>query len=73
MAQAEQQLWWYTILHEKVLSTLIDHKVGKNELILDIGCGTGGLMQRLTSQKFTTKGIDISDMAIDYCKKKILT
>jgi 2-polyprenyl-3-methyl-5-hydroxy-6-metoxy-1,4-benzoquinol methylase len=71
MDGVEQDLWWYKILHEKVLYFLSYHKISKDNLIIDLGCGTGGLLQKLTSFGYTTLGIDISEHAIAFCKKKI--
>ena len=73
MALVEQKLWWYSILHEKVVSTLKSFKINNQDLIIDLGCGTGGLMQRLIAAGYQTKGIDISATAISFCKKKVLT
>jgi 2-polyprenyl-3-methyl-5-hydroxy-6-metoxy-1,4-benzoquinol methylase len=73
LAFVENKLWWYKILHEKVLKSLKDYKIQKQDLIMDFGCGTGGLLEILLSHKYyNVKGIEVSDFAIDFCKKKIL-
>ncbi len=71
MALVEHTLWWYKVLHEKVLKTLLAHKIRKDTLIVDLGCGTGGLLQKLSEAGYQAQGIDISESAIDFCKKKI--
>ena len=73
MAFVEQKLWWYIVLHEKVVSTLKSFNINNQDLIIDLGCGTGGLMQRLITEGYRTKGLDISETAISFCKKKVLT
>ena len=54
----ENSHWWYIGLHELILSV-----VGKNHSaslkILDAGCGTGGMLQRLQSTGVSF-GLDIS-------------
>jgi SAM-dependent methyltransferase len=70
MARVEHKLWWYNILHEKVLNTIASYKITANDLIVDIGCGTGGLMQKLLARGYRVKGIDLSETAIHFCQKK---
>jgi 2-polyprenyl-3-methyl-5-hydroxy-6-metoxy-1,4-benzoquinol methylase len=73
MAFVEKKLWWYRILHEKVLKSVIDNQIPKKDFILDLGCGTGGLLEKLIALGYNNvKGIDTSDFAIDFCKKKVL-
>ena len=44
MFEVERQLWWYQILHRKVLSQITSHfRTHYSDLkILDAACGTGG-------------------------------
>jgi|AntRauTorckE6833_2_1112554.scaffolds.fasta_scaffold00418_7 demethylmenaquinone methyltransferase/2-methoxy-6-polyprenyl-1,4-benzoquinol methylase len=47
------------------------HKVGKNDSILDVGCGTGILYSVLEEKKFTYYlGIDIASKMLDVFKEK---
>ncbi|UTA66235.1 bifunctional 2-polyprenyl-6-hydroxyphenol methylase/3-demethylubiquinol 3-O-methyltransferase UbiG [Emticicia sp. 21SJ11W-3] len=74
MYEAEGQLWWYKILHEKILNT-ISSKFADNKKIkiLDAGCGTGGLMQLLIKHGYVNiEGFDFSDDAVDFCKERKL-
>lgn len=38
--------------------------------ILDIGCGTGGIMAALKTAGYEVEGIDPSDAALNYCRDK---
>ncbi|PWK28308.1 methyltransferase family protein [Arcicella aurantiaca] len=74
MFEAEEKLWWYRILHEKI-SAEIQSKFGQNKdiTILDIGCGTGGLLTFLrTNQYANIQGIDYSDYSIHFSKSRNL-
>jgi 2-polyprenyl-3-methyl-5-hydroxy-6-metoxy-1,4-benzoquinol methylase len=75
MYEAEEKLWWYRILHEKIL-TEIQAKFGskKDISILDIGCGTGGLLSFLVQHNYTNlQGIDYSEHSIYFSKIRNLT
>jgi SAM-dependent methyltransferase len=74
MYEAEETLWWYRILHEKVLAEI--QKKNYNNLdinILDVGCGTGGLLEFLRKNGYKNiQGIDYSEPAIQFCKERNL-
>ena len=74
MYEAEEKLWWYKVLHEKVLKE-IQNKFGKNAQIkiLDAGCGTGGLMSFLIKNGYQNiQGFDYSVDAVSFCKERNL-
>ena len=74
MYEAEEKLWWYKILHEKIL-TEIQLKFGsKNDIsVLDIGSGTGGLLAFLRQNNYTNlQGIDYSEYSIHFSKLRNL-
>ncbi len=74
MYEAEEKLWWYKVLHEKVLKE-IKNKFGKNKQIkiLDAGCGTGGLMSFLLKNGYQNiQGFDYSVDAVSFCKERNL-
>jgi SAM-dependent methyltransferase len=74
MYQAEEKLWWYRILHEKVLAE-IHAKYASNKAvsILDIGCGTGGLLSILRQSNYeNVQGIDYADASIYFSKLRNL-
>lgn len=62
MFDAEQDLWWYRVLHQKVATQLAEHFKGQKSLnLLDAGCGTGGLLLYLKKQGYEQiQGFDFS-------------
>ncbi len=54
-------------LYDLYRSELDDYKI---KTLLDIGCGRGGFMQRMTSDGVTCKGIDLSSVMADECMAK---
>lgn len=74
MYEAEEKLWWYRILHGKVLKE-IQNKFHENKQIkiLDAGCGTGGLMSFLIKNGYhNIQGFDYSADAVSFCKERNL-
>ena len=70
MANCEKELWWYKCLHDLTLKR-IKQVTDKNAIILDAGCGTGGMLTRLQSEGFKNlQGFDLSTDAIEYTVKK---
>ncbi len=74
MYEAEEKLWWYRILHEKILVEIQQKFSFRKDLsILDIGCGTGGLLHYLHTKKFTNlRGIDYSEHSISFSRTRKL-
>jgi len=72
MASVEKELWWYKILHNKTLHALKSNQVYPGDLLIDAGCGTGGLMSKLTEEGYKAIGIDVSAHAIQFCQNKKL-
>jgi SAM-dependent methyltransferase len=75
MYETERKLWWYQILHSKVLSQIRQHfKALDPQLkILDAACGTGGLLSFLRENGYTNlSGFDYSSHAIDFSKERSL-
>ncbi|OGH56098.1 MAG: hypothetical protein A3G34_12885 [Candidatus Lindowbacteria bacterium RIFCSPLOWO2_12_FULL_62_27] len=73
MARLEEAHWWYRALHRLTLQALERHAVPRSGLILDAGCGTGGLLAHLRRAGYMElRGIDISDDAIEMCRAKSL-
>jgi SAM-dependent methyltransferase len=75
MYEVERKLWWYKILHEKVLAQIAKHFDPKNRKIkiLDAACGTGGLLSFLREKGFTDiSGFDYSSHAVDFSLERKL-
>ena len=74
MYEAEEKLWWYRILHEKVLAETQQKFDDKKDIsILDLGCGTGGLLDFLRKNNYQNlQGIDYSNASIYFSKLRNL-
>lgn len=70
MYNQESYYWWHKAKRNLVLK-VIKNKIRVKEItdILDIGCGTGKLIEEL-SKYGNVYGIDTSDKALKYCKKR---
>lgn len=76
MFDAEEVHWWYKNLRNEVIywikEILATRSDSEKITVLDLGCGTGGMLQRL-QEKFgnlRTIGIDYYLLALDYAKKR---
>jgi SAM-dependent methyltransferase len=65
MASVEDSMWWYQGLHRWLLDTLRRYSSMPIGLIVDAGCGSGGLLRYLDSSVgwATTCGVDIDASA----------
>jgi len=54
-------------LYDLYRSELDEYKI---KTLLDVGCGRGGFMQRMTSDGVECKGVDLSSIMIQECKAK---
>lgn len=68
--QLEDTYWWFigrnNIIIE-LINKIISIKPGTE--ILDVGCGTCGFA-KLLSQNYDVIGLDTSNLALEYCKKR---
>lgn len=78
MYRLERHYWWFQGRREVILTLLNDcvrslRGDGHQSLkILDIGCGTGMLLEDLKGLG-TAAGLDFSPVALDYCRKRNLS
>ncbi|MEZ4903385.1 MAG: class I SAM-dependent methyltransferase [Spirosomataceae bacterium] len=73
MYAVERELWWYKVLHGKVLKAIRQHFSHQEIAILDAGCGTGGLLSYLKTQGYYSSiGLDGSEDAVAFCKERQL-
>lgn len=70
MFEVEDNHWWYRALHQIIYKIL--HKeymrIGRLK-VFDSGCGTGRLCQ-LLAPLGEIQGCDISELALDFCRKR---
>ena len=74
MYRLEDSYWWFVGRHDLVL-TFLQRTFGppKGDLrILDIGCGTGAMSQRMAPWGEVTSA-DFSPIALEYCRRRQLT
>jgi SAM-dependent methyltransferase len=70
MFRVEETHWWYSALHHLIFQTLeteLPH--WRDKKILDAGCGTGAILQRLGNPG-TNAGIDLAPEAIAFCQER---
>ncbi|HJS52485.1 MAG TPA: class I SAM-dependent methyltransferase [Pyrinomonadaceae bacterium] len=77
MDRVEDTHWWFVgrrAILETFLKQINEDPRSKIETprILDVGCGTGANLEML-SQFGSAEGVDVSDEALDFCRKKGLT
>jgi len=65
----EETHFYYTSLNNLVVNLLVRERLSRFSKILDAGCGTGGLLQRL-SKSYLAEGVDISPEALKFCKTR---
>ncbi len=67
MYNVEAELWWYKILHGKVLKQIDANFKTKEIKVLDAGCGTGGMLDVLKRNGFTNiSGFDYNPHAVEF-------
>ena len=70
MYALEDGHWWF-IARREFARTLLKQAVGPQDQprILDLGCGTGGILDSLRGIGPTT-GVDVEPMALDFCRER---
>lgn len=67
--KAEEHLWWFRAMHLFLLRLLPrEPRVPRELLALDIGCGTGGFLKKLTGAGYKTIGLEYTRVALDYAR-----
>jgi len=75
MDRVEDSHWWFVgrrAILESFLRSIVDRLPTKDPRILDIGCGTGANLEMLSAFG-TAEGVDVSDEALEFCRRKGLT
>lgn len=68
MFRLEDTYWWYAGLMQLVLATLDELGDRRAMRILDAGCGTGGVLDRLRGSR--SLGVEIAEPAIRLCRRR---
>lgn len=70
MANSERTLWWYRCLHTLTLKQIRKYATSPDPVILDAGCGTGGLISFLQANGYpAVEGFDYSPYAVEFTNK----
>jgi ubiquinone/menaquinone biosynthesis C-methylase UbiE len=70
MFRVEETHWWYGALHRLILQTLeTELPDWREKEILDVGCGTGAILQRLGNPEKNV-GVDLAEEAISFCRRR---
>jgi ubiquinone/menaquinone biosynthesis C-methylase UbiE len=73
MFRVEETHWWYRALHRLIFETLDSQLPDwREKRILDAGCGTGAILQRLGDPERNV-GVDVAPEAISFCRERGLT
>ena len=68
--RTEETHWWLAARRNIVLDWIRQRYPGRHDLdMLDAGCGTGLMLQELKSLG-TAEGVDISEEALQFCRKR---
>lgn len=75
MYNAERDMWWYRVLHQKVTAHITKHFPNRKDIsILDAGCGTGGLLMHLRIAGFVNiEGFDFSEDGVAFSQMRGLS
>jgi len=67
--ELEQNYWWFVGIR-KIIKALLDFSggVSREMRVLDVGCGTGALLNELREKADYVVGVDISSEALDFCR-----
>ena len=68
----ESRHWWFVGLHELILRCLPLQPDEGPLRILDAGCGTGRLLERM-SPYGACEGLDASEVALGFCRSRGLS
>jgi SAM-dependent methyltransferase len=73
MFELESHYWWFVARRRLALKLLKKGLRQKDSpTVLDLGCGTGAVLQELTAFS-NPVGVDMSPLALDFCRTRNLT
>lgn len=69
--ELENNYWWFTARAQIIRAMMERYCTGlkPGDTIVDVGCGTGGFLASV-ADLYTVAGLDVSDTAITYCRKR---
>lgn len=70
MFELEDRYWWFTARRALAIACL-DQFAAENPAILDLGCGTGAVLQELAPRGWAV-GMDLSPHALAFCQTRQL-
>lgn len=69
MRQLEDRHWWFVARRNLICAALRRYVTVEKPLILDVGCGTGGTLDRL--REFAEPvGLDLEPLALSLCRER---
>ncbi len=68
MHRLERTHWWFRARRE-ILASVVRHHVRPGASILDVGCGTGFVLEELRKD-YDVHGIDDAEIAVRFCHEK---
>jgi SAM-dependent methyltransferase len=71
MNRLEHSHWWF-LARREIITSVIEAYVPHRAPVLDVGCGTGFVLERLQGD-YEAHGIDTAEVAVDFCRAKGLT
>lgn len=69
MAAVEDAMWWYRALRANLLA-LLGHDARTRALVLDAGCGTGGMLASLNQAGIAAIGLELDEAAARMARDK---
>ncbi len=72
LAEVEDAMWYFRALHAHLERELDRTLAGRNAVVLDAGCGTGGLIRRLGPRRpaWRWTGVDLSPLACGLARER---
>jgi SAM-dependent methyltransferase len=68
MNRLERSHWWF-VARREILAKVIARYVPAGSAILDVGCGTGFVLDEL-KDRYEVHGLDAAEVAVDFCHQK---
>lgn len=73
MDAMEREHWWFKAKRSILQLVLETHHLDHQQLqALDVGCGTGAILELLQTNGYQARGIDMSEEALRFCREKNL-